>query len=390
MLHRRLLRTAAPLIVGALALSACSKSDDDAGSDGGKKVYRIAYQGPLTGESSALGVHMENGVKLAIKQANARGDLPFTLSYVAGDDAGSADQSPAAAQKIIDDDKVIATIGPAFSAPTKAAGQLYSQAGLVALTPSASSPALTTLGFTSFLRGIPNDNAQGGGMAAYLAQKVKARKVFLVDDKTEYGVGLAGVAEADLKKAGVQVVHESVPQKTPDYTAVATAVRNSGADGLIYAGFYADAAPFAKKLKEAGFDKPKIASDGTNDRKFIDLAGDASEGWLLTCPCVDATVEPGIKKFTEDYRAEFKVDPGTYSAEAFDVTNLVIEQLRTLGTDATREALLDKVRHADYKGLTKRFRFDDKGEFPDRTAFLYRVESGRIAYQGNILTLAAS
>ncbi|MER5636602.1 branched-chain amino acid ABC transporter substrate-binding protein [Kitasatospora sp. NPDC002227] len=389
MLRKRLLQTAAPLVVGLLALTGCTKGDDQASADG-KKLFKIAYEGPLTGENAALGAHMENGVKLAIQQANAKGDLPFTLQYVPGDDTGSADQAPAAAQKIIDDDAVIATIGPAFSAPTKAVGQLYSQANLLALTASASSPSLTTLGFTSFLRGIPNDNAQGGGMAVYYAKKLKAKKVFLVDDKTEYGVGLSAVAENDLKKAGVQVVRESVPQKTPDYTAVATEAKNSGADALIYAGFYADAAPFAKKLKEAGFDKPKIASDGTNDKKFVELAGGAAEGWLLTCPCVDPTVEPGIKKFTEDYKAAFKVDPGTYSAESYDATNLVIEQLKALGTGATRESLLAAVKKADYKGLTKRYHFDEKGEFPDKAAFLYQVENGKIVYKGDINVLAGS
>ncbi|MFB9367710.1 branched-chain amino acid ABC transporter substrate-binding protein [Kitasatospora sp. NPDC001664] len=391
MLPRRLLTAAAPLLVGALALTAsgCAKDEGETGADG-KKVVKIAYQGPLSGDNAALGVHMENGVKLAVKQANERGDLPFSLVYVATDDAGSADQSPAAAQKVIDDEKVLATIGPAFSSPTKAAGQLYSQANLLALTPSASSPSLTTLGFGSFLRGIPNDNAQGGGMAAYYAKKLKAKKVFLVDDKTEYGIGLSAVAENDLKAAGVEVVRQSVPQKTPDYTAVATAAKNSNADALIYAGFYADAAPFAKKLKEAGFDKPRIASDGVNDKKFIELAGAASEGWLVTCPCVDASVEEGIKKFTADYQAEFKTAPGTYSAESFDATNLVIEQLKALGPDATRDQVLAKAKQADYKGLTKRFRFDAKGEFPDKTAFLYEVTGGTIVYRGNIETLAAS
>lgn len=383
-LNKSIVRLAVPLVVGALALTGCS----DSGADG--DTIKIAFQGPLSGDNVALGENEQNGVKLAIDQANAKGDLGFKLEYVASDDQGLPDKATAAAQKVIDDESVVAVVGPAFSGATNTASPLYAEAGLVTVSPSATNPTLTDPknNFTSLLRGVPNDSMQGAGMATYYAKKLKAKKVYLIDDKTDYGAGLAGVAEKGLKAAGIEIVRKSVPQKTPDYSATAKDVVNSKADALIYAGYYQDAAPFAKKLKEAGFKGAAISGDGTNDGKFIELAGAASEGWFLTCPCTDASVEAGTKQFAADYQKAFNRAPGTYSAESYDITNMIIEQIKAAKGKVDREGLRDALKKATYKGLTKTFSFDENGEFKGTDVYLYQVKDGKIAYQGNINQLA--
>ncbi|KUL41711.1 branched-chain amino acid ABC transporter substrate-binding protein [Streptomyces regalis] len=382
MLNKTIVKLAIPVAVGALALTGCGGGD----SGSGGSTVKIAFEGPLSGDNVALGENMQNGVQLAIKQANASGDLDFKLEYVAADDQGLPDKAPTAAQKVIDDPDVKAVVGPAFSGPTNSASPLYAEAGLVTVSPSATNPSLTdeANGFASLLRAVPNDNMQGKAMGDFFAKKIGAKKVYLIDDKTDYGVGLSKVAEETLKSAGVSVVKKSVPQKTPDYSATAKDVVNSKADALIYAGYYQDLAPFAKKLSDAGFKGAAISGDGSNDVKFVELAGDASENWYLTCPCTDATVEAGTKKFAEDYQKEFNRAPGTYSAEAYDVANMIIAEIKKTGGDVEREALRDALSKASYKGLTKTFSFEKNGEFKGTDVFVYQVKSGKIAYQGNV------
>lgn len=382
MLNKTVVKLAIPVAVGALALTGCGGSDSGSGGN----TVKIAYEGPLSGDNVALGENMQNGVQLAIKQANKSGDLDFELEYVAADDQGLPDKAPTAAQKVIDDPDVKAVVGPAFSGPTNSASPLYAETGLVTVTPSATNPTLTdeANGFTSLLRAVPNDNMQGKAMGDFFSKKIGAKKVYLIDDKTDYGVGLSKVAEETLKAAGVSVVKKSVPQKTPDYSATAKDVVNSKADGLIYAGYYQDLAPFAKKLSDAGFKGAAISGDGSNDAKFVELAGSASENWYLTCPCTDSTVETGTKKFAEDYQKEFNRAPGTYSAEAYDVANMIISEIKKAGGDVEREALRDALAKTSYKGLTKTFSFDKSGEFKGTDVFIYQVKSGKIEYQGNV------
>lgn len=370
--------------IGAMALTGCSS--DSGGEDG---TYKIAFQGPLSGDNVALGENMQEGVQLAIDEANAKGDLDFKLEYVAADDQGLPDKATTAAQKVIDDEGVVAVVGPAFSGPTFASSPAYAEAGLVTVSPSATNPDITKEEneYTSFLRGVANDNQQGAAWAKYLSKKLGLKKVYVIDDKTDYGKGLAKVTEKGLKDAGVSVVRKSVPQKSPDYSATAQDVVNSKADGLVYAGYYQDLSPFAKKLKEAGYKGVGISGDGSKDDKFIELAGDSSENWYLTCACTDATVEESTKAFSDAYQKKFKRPPGTYSAESYDITNMIIQEIKKLEGEVDREGLREALRKATYKGLTKEFSFQENGEFKGENVYLYQVKSGKIGYMGEVNSL---
>jgi branched-chain amino acid transport system substrate-binding protein len=374
--------------VGALVLSGCG-SDDDGGDGGGGTTYKIAYQGPLSGQNVGLGENMERGIQLAIQEANESGEYDFTIEYFQADDGGSETQATAAAQSAIDDPEVVAVIGPAFSGPANVSAPLYGQAGLAAVSTSATNPTLTEQGFPTFLRAVPNDNAQGTAMADFLAAQDGVESVVVVDDVSPYGEGLADVAEEGLTAAGLDVQRESVPADTVDYANAARTVVESGADALIYAGYYEALAPFATRLQEAGFDGIGISGDGSNDDELINLAGDAVEGWYLTCPCTDATQEEATQSFAERYEAEFGLPAGTYSAESYDVANMIIQQIAGLGGDVSRESLYQALAGAEYEGLTKTFSFDENGEFREQAIFMYQVEGGSIGYVGNVEELAA-
>ena len=193
MLNRRLTLTVAPVIVLGLALSACSSSKKSSsggssGSSGGNKPsFTIAYQGPLSGGNAQLGLNMKWAVQLAVNEANAAGDLPFTLNYTEADDQGSGDKSPAAAQQLIDNKAVIAVVGPAFSGATKAAEPKFADANLATVSPSATSPTLADGGWSSFFRVVADDNAQGPADADYAVKKLGAKTIYAIDDASAYG-----------------------------------------------------------------------------------------------------------------------------------------------------------------------------------------------------------
>lgn len=385
MLKTSIVRLAIPVAIGALVLTACGSDDDgDGGDGGGGETYKIAFQGPLSGQNVALGENMERGIRLAVNEANESGDYGFVLEYFPTDDRGEEGQATSAAQRAIDDADVMAVIGPAFSGPANVAAPLYGQAGLTAVSSSATNPELTRQGYETFLRAVPNDSAQGAGMASFLQAQDGIEKVMVIDDVTPYGEGLADVAEEELGSAGIEVQRESVPADTVDYSSAARTVNDSGADALIYAGYYEALGPFAVKLDEIGYDGIRISGDGANDMEFLNLAGDSSEGWYLTCPCTDATAEDATADFVERYEAEFDTAPGTYSAESYDVAMMIVNAMAELGPDISREALHESLATGEYEGLTKTFAFDDTGEFTNQAIFMYQVEGGAIGYLGAI------
>ncbi|MFD9053155.1 branched-chain amino acid ABC transporter substrate-binding protein [Streptomyces zaomyceticus] len=388
-MKKTLLRWSSLVAIASVALTGCAGPPKSTGP-----TYTIAYEGPLSGAGSLLSASMQNGVRLAVEEANAKGDLSFTLGYLPLDDQGKRARAADAARKAITDPTVVAVVGPTLSSTTEASSALYAEAELATVTPTATAPQLTDPrnNFGSLLRAVPHDGAQGAGMATYYARRTGAQKVYLIDDGTVYGKNLADVAQTSLTSAAIDVIRVGVPRGTPDYTATARAVVASRTKALIYAGSYQDLAPLAKKLREAGYTGAGISGDGANDKSFVDLAGEAAENWFLTCPCVDATREKATQRFAAAYTKRFGTTPGAYAAESYDVTNMIIATLRkTVGkTDpkALRSTLLKNLASAEYTGLTKVYAFDEKGEFRGSGVSLYQVKNGVITYQGNIDRLA--
>jgi branched-chain amino acid transport system substrate-binding protein len=378
-------------------LSACSNggSENEAGGggggglgeSGGGQTYKIAFQGPLSGDNAQLGINEVNGAELAVEQANESGELDFKLELLKADDQGTPEQAPTAAASVTQDSAVLGVIGPAFSGATKAVGPVYGDAGIVMITPSATNPTLSEQGFKTFHRIVPSDNVEGTQAADLFAAK-GYQKVVVIDDLSDYGKGVADALQAGLEEQGVEVQRLGVDAETTDYGATATSVVSSGAQAVFYGGYDAQAALFAKSLQTAGYTGDKYTGNGGKSTVFTEGAGAAGEGWFFTCGCSDATTAPEAKDFAEAYKAKFNTDPSTYSPEAFDATNALIEAIKTAAEDGepTRESVLQAVNDIQYDGITTSITFDENGEVAEsaQVVNLFTQKDGAIVLLGNI------
>jgi branched-chain amino acid transport system substrate-binding protein len=381
--------------VGALALAACSNGSTSGGlASGGSssgstatQTFKIGFQGPLSGDNQQLGINEVNAVELAVSQANATGNLGFKLVLVKADDVGSPATAPAAAQTLIQDPAVVGVIGPSFSGATKAVGANYAAAGMPVITPSATNPTLSTLGFTTFHRIVPSDNVEGTQAADWLAVK-GLKKVFVIDDLSDYGKGVADAIQKELGVKGVTVVRQGVDAKTTDYGAIAQTVASSGAGAVFYGGYDAQAALFAKALKTAGYKGLTVTGNGGKSSVFTKGAGAAGNGWYFTCGCLDATVAPGAKAFNDAYKVMFNTPSSTYSPEAYDATNALIAAMKAAKAAGgiTRASVETAVNALDYKGITTEVKFQSNGEVVAtvQTVNLYTQTAGNIVLIGNI------
>jgi branched-chain amino acid transport system substrate-binding protein len=393
---RSLAKIAVIGVIGAIALTACSnsKKNTSGGLNGGSsgtnsassnKTYKIGFQGALSGDNQQLGINEINSVNLAVDQANAKGDLGFKLEVVKSDDGGTADKAPAAAAALIQDAAIIGVIGPIFSGPTSATGKTYAAASMGLISPSATNATLTSSGFTTFHRIVPTDGVEGSQAAQWMAKKFK--KVYVVNDTTVYGKGVADVVEKALKAKGIATVSQGVAQTTQDYGAIAQTVAASGADAMFYGGYDAQAALFAKALTAAGFKGARITGNGGKSSVFTSGSGAAGNGWFFSCGCQDATTAPAAQAFNSAYTAKYNTPPSTYSPEAYDATNAMIEAIKAAvakGTP-TRQTVEDAINALDYKGITTTVKFQPNGEVSQATVNLYEQKNGKIVELGDIL-----
>ncbi len=340
----------------------------DPAGDGSAKCSNISLgmMGALTGPNAALGQNIVDGVKLAVDAHNAaNADCQVTLKQF--DTEGDPQKATQVAPSIVSDASVIGIVGPAFSGESKATGPIFSQANVLMLTPSATNPALTTNGWKNFVRGLGNDNSQGGAIANYAMSTLGYKKVCVVQDDSDYGVGLAEVVTKTLGSVADSACASKVKVGDKDFTATVQIIKDAAPDAVYYAGYYAEAAPFVSQLRSGGVKATFISGDGVNDPEFVKQAGSSSAGAYLTCPCA-----PAPDAFATAYTKAFSVAPGVYSVEGYDLATIILKGIDSGITD--RSAMVDFVHAYDGQGYAKHYKWDATGELAVSTTWVYQVK----------------
>lgn len=326
----------------------------------------IAMAGALTGPDAALGINIKNGVQLAVDKHNAA-NPGCQVQLKTFDTEGDPQKATQVAPQIVDDASVMGLVGPAFSGETKATGGIFNQAGLVAATASATNVTLSQQGWTTFFRGLANDGVQGPAVANYIKDTLGAKKVCVIDDGTDYGLGLAGAIRETLGSVASADCEISVKKGDKDFAATLTQIKAQAPDAIFYSGYYAEAAPFVQQLRDAGINATFVSGDGSKDPEFVKQAGASSKDALLSCPC-----GPASKEFTDEYNKKFGEDPGTYSIEGYDVATVLLK-----GIDSgahTRAALLDFVRKYEGQGIARKYQWIPDGELTSTLIWMYKVQ----------------
>jgi branched-chain amino acid transport system substrate-binding protein len=261
--------------VAALALFAvCNVASADT-------VVKIGHVAPLTGGSAQQGKDNENGARLAIEEINAKGLVingqKVTLELDPQDDAGDPRTATQVAQKLVDD-KVVAVVGHETSGTSIPASKIYSDAGIVQISPSATNPTYTLQGFKTTYRVVATDAQQGPALASYAAKAMKVKTVAVVDDSTSYGQGLANEFEKSAKALGLNVVsHDATNDKAVDFRAILTKIKGENPDAIMYGGMDATGGPFAKQAKQLGMRAKILAGDGVCTSSIAALAGNGTD-----------------------------------------------------------------------------------------------------------------
>ena len=226
----------------------------------------------------------------------------------------------------------------------------------------------------------------GPGVANVLIKALAAKKVAVIDDKSEYGKGLADAVATALTAGGVAIpVREAVAAEgtnVPNYSSTITKIKGAGVDAIFYGGYYAQAGPFAKQLKDGGVTARFVSGDGSLDPAFITGAGAAAESAILSCACalINAAATGTSKTFYDAYQAAFSAEPGTYSPEGYDAATVFINGIKEGKT--TRADLAGYVGGVNFAGVSKQIQFETNGNIKGGTILMYEVKSGKIVAIG--------
>jgi branched-chain amino acid transport system substrate-binding protein len=371
-------------LVAALAIVAagCGGDDDgddgDAGDDGDTGMAMvectasIGIMGPFTGDVAAIGQEQLNWAKFAVDQFNEEHGTTFTL--VEGDTQLDPAQASTVAPQFVSNSDIVAVVGPAGSQEVEAVGQIYGDAGLAFISPSATRTDLTPT-FDTFFRVVPTDDDQGPTDAAYMAEELSADTVLIIDDQTSYSTGLADAAQIALEESGLTVNRESVSQDQTDFSGLASSVSDETDVVFLPWQVAANAQLFGNQLAEQGKDVTIFGSDGLFSPDDFSIAGSYVSSFA---PDITGLDDPDVQELATAFQEEYG-DFGTFGPPTFAATTVAMEAAASIcedGGEPTREAMLEAVAATNLPDsiLGQPITFTEDGDIQDAVFFIFQVQ----------------
>ena len=374
--YQKALRVLAVILVSAW-LFGCSKKETATSG----VVIKIGNVAPLTGPDSYLGKDNENGARLAVEEINRQGltinGKAITLELLGEDDAGDPKLGTQVAQKLVDS-KVVAVVGHLNSGVTIPASKIYSEAGIVQISPSSTNPEYTKQGYKTAYRMVGTDAQQGPVLAKFAIETLKGKSIAIVDDATQYGKGLADEFEKKIISSGSKIViHEATNNKATDFKAILTNIKAKNPDIILFGGMAATGGPFAKQAKELGIKAKIIGGDGICSPTLYELAGDAVEN--IVCSTVGVPKESlnNSANFLKNYQERFKTEVQIYAPMAYDAVMIIVDAMKR--SNSTNAAdILKAIPTTNYAGLSGQITFDERGDLKESYITLSQFKDKKI------------
>ena len=295
-------------------------------------AIEIGHAGPLTGPLAHGGKDNENGVRLALDEANAEGirlgGRKVTFVLLSEDDQADPRQSTIVAQKLVDA-QVKGVVGHLNSGAAIPASKIYNDNGIPYISPGATNPLLTHQGFKNVFRVTANDAEQGKVLGHYAVKRLAARSIAIIDDRSAYGQGLADEFEKSAKGAGGKIVaREYTGMDRTDFTAILTSIKRHAPDLIFYAGNDVQSGPMMRQLERLGIRAKFLTGDGSRTPVFLKLAGESAEGVLASQPGLPLEKMPGGMAFAEKYRAKFNMEIHLWAPYAYDAAHAMVAAMK--------------------------------------------------------------
>lgn len=346
-------------------------------------TVKIGAEGPFTGDMAKLGSDALQSVKMAVDDFNASGKATgITFVVEVADDAGDPAKASTVAEKLASDEAVVGVVGPMNSGAVKAALPIFDSAGLPMVTQSATNDDLSSSGYTVFHRITPKDSVQGPSIAQFMVDDLKVKKVFIIDDKSTYGAGLAQQAADALKEAGVEIQQAQITDKDKDFSSVLTTVKAFGPDLLFVPLPVANqAAGIAKQAKSMGVTFTLFGADGVRDpTEFIKNAGGTTEGAYATSLGPMPESVPAAQDFMTRYIAKYK-ETSAFTAQSYEAANVLMEAIVAAGVKdgkVDRAAVNDALGKTNYTGILGfPIAFTPEGDLAEGGIFVVQVQGDK-------------
>jgi branched-chain amino acid transport system substrate-binding protein len=364
--------------LGALVVAGCSSggssssSSSSSGTATKSCVATIGMEGPLTGPVAVLGQEQLHFAQLALAKDNLVNHTKITL--VQGDTQLNPAQATTVTQQFTSNPKILAVVGPAGSQEVEAVGPLFARSGIAFISGSATAAALTTGKYPTFFRTVSKDSVQGPQDANYIVKNLHPKALMIVDDQEAYSTGLVSAMVPVFKAAGIKVDHESVSQKTTDFSSLVAKVTPATTVVVLPWQIAANAQQFGRNLAQQHKKAVIFGTDGLFSPGTFTINGSyvSSFGPDITAIPADAAIAAAAKAKFGSF--------GTFGPPVFAATHVIDQAIAAVcksGQTPSRANVLAQIKNTNEPAtiLGQPIKFDSHGDVVNGKFFLFKIDS---------------
>ncbi|MCK4445511.1 MAG: ABC transporter substrate-binding protein [Candidatus Marinimicrobia bacterium] len=340
-------------LVFSLGMLGCAKKE---------KEIKIGVITPLTGGSAKYGEDIKRGYDLAVEEINEKGGIEGRkINFIYEDSEGKPEKAVAAAQKLIQRDKVITILGALWSSPTLAVAPIANKNKVILLSSGSSSPKVTDAGDYIFRNEVSDE--YGAEQTANLFFKLGFKKIAILYVNNDFGIGQKDVTQKAYSQIGGSVVGaESFEQDAKDFRTQLLKIKEKKFEALLIVG-YKETILILQQMRELGMKTQILSVALFQDFEILEKVGDIAEGAIYTyCGTFDVkSQEPKVKKFVEKFKEKYHTAPEYYAPLGYDAVKILTLAIEKggFGPEQIKNALY-KIKN--FPGLTGTTSFDKNGD----------------------------
>ncbi len=246
---------------------------------------QIGTAGPITGSNATFGVQLKEGAEQAVADLNAKGGvLGQKVVLNIGDDACDPKQAVSVANEFASK-KVVFVDGHFCSSSSIPASKVYTDEGILQITPASTNPKFTDEGSWNTFRTCGRDDQQGAVAGAYIAKEYKGQRVAILNDNSAYGKGLADETKKAMNKAGMkEVLYSAYTPGEKDYSAIVSRLQQAGVNLIYIGGYQTEIGLIKRQATQQGLNATVMGGDALVTSEYWQITGDTGEGTLMTFP----------------------------------------------------------------------------------------------------------
>jgi len=323
---------------------------------------KIGFNVPLTGFAAADGESALNGAQLAVEQINAAGGIAGNmLELVVYDDQASPKEAVPIAQKLIEKDGVIAAISGSYSGSTRAAAGIFQEASVPYISAFAIHPDITRAGNYVFRTSFVGE-VQGRPGAKLAGENLGLKRAVILTIKNDFGQSLSAGFKEAAGKFGIEVIGEyEYSIKDRQFGPIVSKIRSDNPDVIYATGYFFTAGPLVSQLRAAGITTTVIGQEGYDSQHYIEIAGAAAEGTIITTSLDRDSSSAETQDFIKAFEAKTGNKSDMVAASAHTAIKVLAAAMTVAGT-TDRAAIRDAIAATTLIASTGTISFNALGE----------------------------